>query len=186
MKPKKIIGLIGEQAGGKGTAAKLIIKNFGGVRLTTSDILRRTLGDLYLESSRMNLINLALILKKQFGEEVLMNAMLQDVEKQEADLVIVDGIRMPGDIEPFKNAYGNDFKSIYVTANQRLRYERSVNRGEKAGENEQTFEQFAEKEKSKTEKYIRKVGKTADFKINNSGDDKALEKKVIKVMKEIS
>jgi len=185
MKSKKIIGLVGEQAGGKGTAANIIIKHFGGVRLTTSNILRRTLDDIYVESSRDNLINLALLLKKGFGEDVLMKAMLNDVEKQEAELIIVDGIRMPGDTEPFRKIYGNDFKLIYVTAPQKLRYERSVGRGEKAGESTATFEEFASKEKLKTERYIKKVGKTADFRINNTGDAASLERKVKKAMKEI-
>jgi len=185
MTPKKIIGLVGEPACGKGSVANLIIKHFGGTRLTTSDILRRTLKDLNIESSRDNLITLALLVKQGFGNPVLMKAMLHDVETVESELIIVDGIRMPGDADVFKEEYGNDFKLIYVTASQRTRYERSVLRGEKAGESDASFEEFASKELSETEKSIALVGTTADFKIENDGSADELEEKVKAIMAKI-
>lgn len=185
MKKKKVIGIIGEQAGGKGAAADIIRKHYGGSRLTVSYILRRTLDSLYLDSNRENLINLALILKKGFSESVLMEAMLKEVEKEDTDLVIVDGLRMPGDPEPFRREYENSFKLIYITADQKIRYERSVNRGEKVGESDAKFEEFAKNEAKGTEKYISKVGKTADFKITNNGTAEELEEEIIKIMSKL-
>ena len=138
-----------------------------------------------VDVSRENLITLALLIKKGFGTDVLMNAMLREVEKEDSDFVIVDGIRMPGDIDPFKKEYGDDFKLIYVTTDQKIRYERSLQRGEKVGEANATFEEFAQKEESETEKYIAKVGKDADYMINNDGDEKELEEKIIKIMEKI-
>lgn len=185
MKKKKVIGLIGEQASGKGTAAKFIIKRYGGDRITTSDILRRTLDSLYIPFDRGNLMTLALGLKKGFGDGVLMEAALKEVEKFDSDLVLVDGIRMPGDVEPFRDAYGEDFHLIYVTADVKTRYERSRARGEKAGESQASFEEFLSKEKSETEKSISSVGATADFKIINNGNARELEEEVLKVMEKI-
>lgn len=185
MKKKTIIGIIGEQAGGKGAASDIIIKKFGGSRLTTSNILRRTLDSLHIEFSRQNLITLALSLKKGLGDPVLMEAMLKDIEKIDSDLVIVDGIRMHGDTDPFIREYGDDFHLIYVTADQRLRYERSRGRGEKAGESEASFEEFAEKEDMPTEKAIAEIGNTADFIIENNGTYEELTKKVIELMTKI-
>ena len=185
MKKKKVIAIIGEQAGGKGAAADIIRKHYGGSRLTISNLLRRTLDTLRLESSRKNLIELALILKKSFGNDVLMRAMLKEVELEDADLVIVDGLRMPGDPDPFRNEYGKDFKLIYVTAQAKIRYERSINRGEKAGESEASFEDFKKNEQAGTEKHIKKVGQTADFIVENNGDRDELEKKIIDVMSKI-
>ena len=185
MKKKVLIGLIGEQAGGKGTVAEIIIKKYGGARLTTSNILRRTLDSLHLPSSRENLINLALVLKEGFSQDVLMKAMLHDVEDVDSDLIIVDGIRMHGDTDPFITEYGDDFHLIYVTTDQKIRYERSRQRGEKVGEDEASFEEFSSKEDSETEKSIAEVGAKADFKINNNGDSEELEKKVLKIMEKI-
>ena len=185
MKKKTIIGIIGEQAGGKGAVADIIRKKYGGSRLTVSNILRRTLDSLYLESTRENLIQLALVLKKGFKDSVLMEAMLKEVEKEDSDLIIVDGFRMPGDPDPFKKEYAGSFYLIYVTANPKLRYERSINRGEKAGESEASFEDFKKNEKKDTEKKIALVAKNADFKITNNGTAKELEEKVLEIMKNI-
>ncbi len=185
MDKKTIIGIIGEQAGGKGAAADIIRKHFGGSRLTVSNMLRRTLDSLCLDSTRDNLVNLGIILKNGFGDDVLMKAMLNDVENEDADLVIVDGFRMPGDPDVFREAYDNSFYLIYVTADQKIRYERSVKRGEKVGESDAAFEEFTAKENLETEKYISEVGKTADFKIKNNGNEKKLEEKILQVMKKI-
>lgn len=185
MKKKTIIGIIGEQAGGKGAVADIIRKKYGGSRLTVSNILRRTLDSLYLDSNRENLIQLALVLKKGFKDSVLMEAMLKEVEKEDSDLIIVDGFRMPGDPDPFKREYDGDFYLIYVTADQKLRYERSINRGEKAGESEASFEEFVNNENKDTEKQIAKVAESADFKIINNGTADELEEKVLEIMKKI-
>jgi dephospho-CoA kinase len=185
MDKKTVIGVTGEQAGGKGAAADVIRKHFGGSRLTVSNILRRTLDSLHLESTRDNLINLALVLKKGFGDAVLMEAMLKEVEIEDADLVIVDGFRMPGDPDVFRKAYGNGFKLIYVTADPKIRHERSVNRGEKVGENEASFEEFISKEKLDTEAKIAEIGATADFIITNNGNKEELEEKIIEIMSKI-
>lgn len=185
MKKKQVIGIIGEQAGGKGAAADIIRKHYGGHRLTVSNMLRRTLESLHLEPTRENLIDIALVLKKGFGDPVLMEAMVKEVEMTDSDLVIVDGFRMPGDPDPFRREYEDSFKLIYVTADQKIRYERSVNRGEKAGEDEATFEDFKANEAKATEAMISEVGKTADFKIVNNKDFEDLEKQVMEVMSKL-
>lgn len=182
MQQKTIIGIIGEQASGKGAAADIIRKKYGGSRLTVSNLLRKTIESLSLEASRDNLVNMALVLKKGFGDDVLMKAMIKEVELEDADLVIVDGFRMPGDPECFKEAFEDNFHFIYVTADQKIRYERSVGRGEKAGESDATFEEFKSKEALKTEAKIAKVAKDADYKIVNNGTAKELEKQVVKIM----
>jgi len=185
MKKKTIIGLIGEQASGKGAAANIIIKKYGGTRLTISNVLRRTLDNLYVDSTRSNLIKLAIILKKTFQNDILINAILREAEKIESDLIIVDGIRMPGDIEPFIKEYDGSFHLIYVTAEPDIRYERSRKRAEKVGEATATYEEFLAKEQAETEKYIAKVGRKANFKIINNGSDKELEAAILEVMAKI-
>ena len=182
MDKKKVIGIIGEQAGGKGAVADLIVEKYGGVRLTTSDVLKRILDNLFLEFNRDNLTKLALSLKGSFGNDILMKAMLEEVKKAEEELVIVDGIRMKGDTDPFREEYGSNFKLIYVTADPKIRYERSKSRGEKKQESTQDYETFLEKEKTGTEKDIAEIGGKADFQINNNGTWEELEKQILETM----
>ena len=81
MKKKRVIGIIGEQAGGKGAVTNNIIKKYGGFRIRTSDLLKKTLDSLHLEFNRDNLTKLAINLKKTFGKDILMKAMLKDIKK---------------------------------------------------------------------------------------------------------
>jgi len=143
---KIILGLIGEKGSGKGTVSDYLISQYGAVHYGTSKILRRTLEDLYVPVSRDNLVKLALVLKEGYGPSVIIDSLIQDMEKNGSDIIIADGIRMHGDVEPFRKKYGNNFFLIYVTADLRLRYERTKKRKEKEGEDKATFEEFLEEE----------------------------------------
>lgn len=177
MQNKKIvIGLIGEKGSGKGTVAKHLINNHGAAHFGTSAILKRTVEDLRLPTTRDNLIKLALILKEGFWSSVVMDSLIADMEESDADIIIADGIRMHGDVEPFKKKYGDNFFLIYVTADIKTRYERTKMRKEKAGEDTATFAQFLAEEGRLTEVSIHEIGYKADYKIaNDQGLEKLLE-----------
>lgn len=182
---KIVIGLIGEKGSGKGTVSKYLEEKYGAVHYGTSKILRRTLEDLHLPITRDNLIKLALVLKEGYGPTVVIDSLIEDMERNGSDVLIADGIRMHGDVEPFKKKYTDDFYLVYVTADVKLRYERTKSRKEKEGEDETTFEEFLEEEGRLTEVSIHEVGKKADFKLNNDGTAEELKQQVDDMMKKI-
>jgi len=186
MKRKIIIGLIGEKGAGKGTVAEYLLEKYGAVHFGTSKILRRTLEDLHLPVTRDNLVKLALVLKEGYGPSVIIDSLIQDMEKSDADLIIADGIRMHGDVEPFQKKYGENFYLAYVTADLRLRFERTKARKEKEGEENATLEQFLEEEGKLTEISIHEIGRVAQFKMNNNGTSEELKKQTDEMMKKIS
>jgi len=171
---KIVIGLIGEKGAGKGTVAEYLIEKYGAVHYGTSKILRRTLEDLHVSVTRDNLVKLALVLKEGYGPSIIIDSLIQDMEKNGSDIIIADGIRMHGDVEPFCRKYGKSFFLVYVTADLKLRFERTKARKEKEGEDKATFEQFLEEEGKLTEVSIHEIGKQADFKLNNNGTSKEL------------
>jgi len=173
-KEKIVIGLIGEKGAGKGTVSDYLIERYGAVHYGTSKILRRTLEDLHLSITRDNLIKLALVLKEGYGPSVIIDSLIQDMEKNGSDIIIADGIRMHGDVEPFRKKYGENFYLVYVTADIKIRYERTKARKQNAGEDSATFEQFLEEEGKLTELSIHEIGKQADFKLNNNGEKEEL------------
>ena len=182
---KVVIGLIGEKGSGKGTVSDYLIEKYGAVHYGTSKILRRTLEDLHLPITRDNLIKLALVLKEGYGATVVIDSLIQDMEKNGSNILIADGIRMHGDTEPFKKKYGENFHLVYVTADLKLRYERTKLRKEKEGEDKATFEEFLEEEGRLTEVSIHEVGKKADFKLNNNGTAEELKKQTNEMMEKI-
>jgi len=183
---KIVIGLIGEKGAGKGTVSDYLKEKYKAVHYGTSKILRRTLEDLHLPITRDNLIKLALVLKEGYGPSIIIDSLIHDMEKNGSDVIIADGIRMHGDVEPFKNKYGKNFYLVYVTADIKVRYERTRNRKEKDGEDKTTFEQFLEEEAKLTEISIHEIGKQADFTLNNNGTSEDLIKQADTMMEKIA
>jgi len=187
MSKKIVLGLVGEKGAGKGTVSDLLIEKYGAVHFGTSNILKRTVSDLHLELSRDNFAKLALVLKEGFGATVVVDSLIQDIENKagDAQIVIADGIRMHDDIRPFKEKYGLDFYLLYVTADVRLRHERTKQRKEKAGEDKMSFQEFLAEESRLTELSISEVGKQADFILNNDKTAEDLKEQVNEVMEKI-
>jgi dephospho-CoA kinase len=88
-------------------------------------------------------------------------------------------------VEPFRQKYGKNFFLFYVTADLKLRFERTKQRKEKAGEDKTTFQEFIEEEAQLTEVSVHEIGKKADFKFNNNGTQKELEDQVEKAIKKV-
>lgn len=184
-KGKLVIGLIGEKGAGKGTVSDHLIDKYGAIHYGTSKILRRTLEDIHLPVTRDNLVKLALVLKEGYGPTIIIDSLIQDMEKNGSDMLIADGIRMHGDVEPFRKKYGENFFLVYVTADIRVRYERTKARKEKDDEDKTTFEQFLEEEGKLTEVSIHEIGRQADFKLNNNGTPEELIAQVEKMVDQI-
>jgi len=184
-KRKIVIGLIGEKGAGKGTVSDYLMDRYGAIHYGTSKILRRTLEDLHLPITRDNLVKLALVLKEGYGPSVIIDSLIQDMEKNGSDIIIADGIRMHGDVDPFRKKYGKNFYLIYVTADIKIRYERTKSRKEKDDEDKTTFEQFLEEEAKLTEISIHEIGKQADFTLNNNGTQEELVGQIDEMMKTI-
>jgi len=187
MEPEKkiVIGLIGEKGAGKGTVSDYLIEKYKAVHYGTSKILRRTLEDLHVPVTRNNLVKLALVLKEGYWPSVVIDALILDMETNGSQILIADGIRMHGDVEPFRKKYGEKFFLVYVNADLKLRYERTKLRKEKDGEGEATFQQFLEEEARLTEVSIHEVGKDADFVLNNNESAEDLKKQIEGMMRKI-
>lgn len=182
---KIVVGLIGEKGSGKGTAADYLIEKYGAVHYGTSKILRRTLEDIHVPITRENLAKLALVLKEGYGPSIIIDSLISDMEKNGSDIIIADGIRMHGDVEPFRKKYGKNFFLVYVTADLKLRYERTKLRKQNDGEGEATLEQFLEEEGKLTEVSIHEIGRQAEFKMKNNGTSEELKKQVDEMMEKV-
>ncbi len=179
---KLILGIAGEMSSGKGTIAQHIIAERGGSAHRFSTILRDILDRVYLDQSRENFQVLSLILRKNFGEDVLAKSIYHDVKNDEHDIVVVDGVRRMADI-----AYLGEiphFKLVYVEADMQIRYDRIVKRGEKTDDLNKTFEEFKAEHEADAELQIRDLKNYANYVVNNDGVYTDLYKQIDEIIKE--
>ncbi len=178
---KIIIGFVGDLAAGKGTLASYLALKYNCNTYRFSTMLRDMLDRIYAEKTRDNLQILSTLLREQFGQNIMSKVIAKDVEEDEGQLVVVDGIRRPTDISYLKEIPG--FHLIYITANAQTRYERMKLRNENPGDAEKTFEQFTLDEQAEADKLIKELGTTAEDTIHNDGNYEELYAQVEALLK---
>ncbi len=172
---KKIIGLIGEMGAGKDTFCDFVKANYQNVYfLKFSDALTEVLKMFFNEVKREDQQWLSSTLRERFGQDILVKALVKKIEKISDGIIILNGVRRPDDFKALKSIGG---KLIYVTAEQKLRWERVKTRGEKA-DDDVPFEKFVEMGKAEAESLITVIGAEADLKIENNGTKEDLYIKI--------
>ncbi|MBI5621895.1 AAA family ATPase [Candidatus Falkowbacteria bacterium] len=183
MANKIILGFVGEISSGKGTACQYLKEKYGAPSYRFSGILRDILGRLYLPIVRDNMQHMSQTLRKNFGQDTLARVIAEDVNKDSAELIAVDGVRREPDIKYLRRFAG--FSLIYLTADQPIRYERIIKRGENVDDTSKTFEQFQQDERAEAEIHILETGQTANFTINNNGTIEQLHQQIEDILKTI-
>lgn len=165
---KKIIGLVGQIACGKGAIARIAKDEYHASTYRFSSMLRDILSRIYLEVSRQNLSALSKAIRQTFGEDTMAKVMAEDVKRDPNPLIVVDGIRRLKDIEYLRQIPG--FKLVRVVAEPKLRYDRLVDRNENEGDREKTYEEFLEDQVREADAQIPEVMEQADLEIDNNGN----------------
>ncbi len=172
MDDKLIIGLTGQLAAGKTTVAKYLATKHQGKVYGFSGPLRDIADRLTLPQTRENLANLSSILRRQFGQDIILRAIKRDVATDPCHFIILEGMRRYGDFLSFKDL--PNFHLVAVVAEQRLRYERMVKRHQNPDDATKTWEQFQVDDQAEAEQDIPKAIAEAEFIIDNNGDLESL------------
>lgn len=181
--PKLIIGLVGRQGSGKGTAAKILQEKYGASLFRFSAVLGDILDRLALERSRDNLIKLSETLRQTFGEDALSYAIEHEATNTQGEIAVVDGIRRIEDIAALEPLPA--FRLVEISAPAKVRFERMKGRGEKTGESGMSWEEFTEQEQAPTEVTIPSVAARAWKAIDNGGSSDELVAKIDAMMDEL-
>lgn len=182
--PRILIGLIGRKGSGKGTVAKLLKERYHASIYRMSDPLRDILERLALEPSRENLVQLSEVLRRGFGEQIIMQALRKQIEQDPHELIVIDGIRRQDELRDLDML--GIFRLVRIEAPLELRFERLRTRGENAGEAQRTFASFQEMEHAPTEITIGDIEHLAWKTIHNNGTPAELEHAVAEMMQELS
>ncbi len=178
---RMIIGLTGKNGSGKGAVADYL-KDAGYIYYSLSDIIREEIKNQGKEINRENLIAMGRKLREEGGPSILADKVfdLLDIDKN----YVVDSIRNPFEAKSLKKR--KDFYLFCVEADQRVRFERSKERGR---ENEtHDFEKFVELEEQELKnsdpaaQQLDATAKLADHVVDNSGTVEELQATVKKLM----
>ncbi len=181
---KIILGIAGTIASGKDTTKKYLAEKHDAQDCKFSSILRDVLNRITVPVSRENMQKLSTSLRGNFGENLLAKAIANDASRLEADMVVIDGVRRPTDIEHLVKL--PNFFLIKIDADSRKRYERMVKRNENEGDDKKTYEQFLQDHEAEADRLVPKVMELAKYSIDNSGTFEDLYKQIDKIIKEVS
>lgn len=179
---KLILGITGEMVSGKGTIAKYVVEELNGSSHRFSTVLRDILDRVYLEQTRENMQKMSSVLRKNFGEDVLAKSMAHDVEKDNHEIVIVDGVRRLPDIKYLREM--PHFKLIYIETSLEKRYDRVIKRRENPDDANKTFEQFVKEQNGEAETQIKDLKNYANHIISNEGTYSDLYSQIDNIIKE--
>jgi dephospho-CoA kinase len=177
---KLIIGFAGEMASGKTHSARYLMEKYGAAGCRFSTAMRDVLKRLYIPESRYSNQAVSLALRQAFGDGVWANVVAQDAKKIETSIVVIDGIRRPADIEPFRD--DPNFLLVYIKADFEKRFERISKRGENADDIGKTREQFLDDQKLEAEQQIRLLEPLAKVVIENNGSVEELNQALDKLV----
>lgn len=172
---KLVVGLVGGIASGKGVVSSYLQKEYGAHAYTFSDILKDVLVRLHLRVDRGNLQTLGKELRRDFGADTLVNAMREDIARDDASMVVVDGIRFPNEVDMIQSF--PDHLLLHVDAPLELRYERACRRGTR-GEASLSLDEFKQLHEAETERHIGDAAQRADHTLENTGTKDELEQRV--------
>ena len=181
MKTNKIIlGFTGQIACGKGTIAQYIQDTHSASNYRFSTMLRDVLDRFNLEHTRKNLVGISEYLRNTHGEDIMAKTMASDVEKDQNNIIVVEGIRRMADIAYLSKL--PNFTLVKIEATPEKRYERIIKRGENKDDNTKTFEEFQKDHKQPTEVTIPEVMSHATLSIDNNGTLEELHKQLDKLV----
>lgn len=179
---KRIIGLVGETGSGKDTFCQLTKKLFPSFFcFRFSDPLTETLKIFFNEIKKEDQQWLGTVLRKRFGNDILGKAIEKKIKRIKKGWIFLNGIRVWEEYRMIKNLGG---KVVYITAAPKVRWQRIGKRGEKK-DDLISYQKFLKMEKAKTEILISRIGKKADFKIENNASRQLFRQEIKKITNEL-
>jgi dephospho-CoA kinase len=165
---KIIIGIVGEIASGKGTAAEYLKKKYSGIIFRFSTPMRDVLDRLYIEQTRENIQKFSTSIRATFGDDLFTKVIARDVARSDSSFIITEGIRRPSDIVGLAKL--KNFHLIAIVADEKTRYERVKARNENANDATKTWEDFKKDAAAETEMTIRTIAAKAEYTVDNNGN----------------
>lgn len=180
---KIIIGIVGEIASGKGTAAEYLKSKYRAAIFKFSTSMRDIAARLYLEPTRENIQGVSTALRAGFGDDLFAKVMAKDVAVSPSEMIITDGIRRPSDIVELEKLPG--FHLVAIVADERMRFNRVKTRNENSDDINKTWEQFQKDANAEAEMRIRDIAAKAEYTIDNNSTIEDIKQRLDEIIAKI-
>ncbi|MFA6593769.1 MAG: AAA family ATPase [Candidatus Buchananbacteria bacterium] len=180
---KIVLGIVGEIAAGKDTAAAYLKKKYKSQTVSFSQPLRDILDRLYLPQTRANMANLGISLRGTFGQDLLSKVIYEEVTRSPAKILVLPNVRLESDLIYLKHLPG--FRLIRIDCDIKTCFVRLKKRRQNNDDRTKTWKQFINDLKLPTETPIRLLAKKAKLKLDNNGTKQELFKQIDELMKNI-
>ena len=156
---KQIVLLSGRVSSGKSTLSANLVQRFGVHPVSTKDLIARLAGDIEHERGAMQ--NYGELLDRRTKGSWVCRELTKITESLDEDaVVVVDAVRIAGQIDAVRKAYGQRVFHIHLEAPEEVlsnRYEKK--KGQKGFKE---FTSYAEVLKNKTERQVESLAALAD------------------------
>ncbi|HJJ28338.1 MAG TPA: AAA family ATPase [Methanocorpusculum sp.] len=169
-----VIGIVGYPASGKGEVSA-IAKNNGVPVVVMGDMIRRAVHDAGLELTDENIGSTARALRAQLGMDAVAMLTAREIEKIDAPLVIIDGIRGDAEVKYFKSVFFA-FTLLHIDACFATRLSRMQTRGR--SDDTKTPETLRARDEREESFGLARAIAMADARIENESTREAFEEKV--------
>lgn len=177
----QVMGISGLPGSGKGLVSDMAIER-GAIIVVMGDIIREE-AKKRGESTKETAVNL----RKEFGENIVSELTIEKIKKlqesEENNVIIIDGIRSPHEVEMFKENFEN-FIILSIFANPNIRFERLKNR--KREDDSQDYEGFRKRDETELGFGIGDVISLSDKIIINESDIESFQEEINEFFKEIN
>ena len=178
MHKKIVIGIAGMPGAGKASAEE-IFRQRGYPIIVMGDEVREEAKRRNLESTPENLGRVMLKIRAEEGPAVLAKRCIPKIEAANSDVVAVDGIRSPQEVDEYKRTF-QKFVVIAIHASPKTRFKRLLARGR--GDDPEDWETFIARDKRELSVGLGEVIATADYMLINEGKKSRLISELYKIL----
>jgi len=184
-----VVGIVGTLCSGKEVAKKILMEKYSAYHVTLSDVIRGEIEKKRGQINRPNLQDMGNEMRKNYGTEILAKMAISYLPRDK-QMIILEGIRNPGEVGYLKKNFGNRFVLLSIDAPQEIRWQRMQNR--KKASDPENFDEFVIDEKRDLGEgeppwgqQVRACMQQADFTVVNDGSLEDFRKKIYEIFKNI-
>lgn len=185
----KVIGLTGTMGSGKNTVKHILLRKFKCYHVTLSDVILGEIEKKRGTFNRTTLQDMGDEMRKKYGGHILALIAIEYLPRDK-EMIVVDGIRNPGEVEYLRKKFGKDFALMAVDAPTETRFQRIKGRNDP--KDPKTLDEFSETDRRDRGEgqpphgqHVAACVAMAEFKIENNGTSEQLEGKIDEVMKKV-